>query len=228
MRPLKTPEDIENCKILKESWRAPGVPQKQYEAIWQERAYLANGEYYKIAPYNTFIEACKTIDQRELGVEMDILDAGASSAYYSQVLQQGGFGSWGYTAMDYSPAFKDMAKKLYPWVHFDLGDMTDFPYADKTFKIVTINITNLHIEDWQKALDETFRVARFYVIIHRIPLWDYPTSMFEEEAYGVKIIHTMYNREDFARYIASKTKSYWSKYIPVYDTNQFTVVVEKR
>lgn len=228
MKPIISTEDVENAKLLKESWKHPEIPFRQWKAIDVERAYLANCEYYKVPPFKTFIDACHWIADRELQEEMDILDAGASSGYYSQVLKSAGY-TWSYTGMDYSPAFKDFAKRLYPYVYFDIGELTDLPYSDKMFKIVTLNITNLHVDDWRKALDEAFRVARKYVIVHRLPLQGsevFPTMMYEDEAYGVKMIHTVFNESEFHNYIATKTEKQHAIF-PIYDTNQITYVVEK-
>src|SRR5574339_208916 len=226
MRLLTTPEELENCKILKESWKHPDIPARQWKAIEIERAYLSNGEYHKVPPFKSFIDSCNWINDRELREEMDVLDAGASSGYYGQVLKAAGY-DWSYTAMDYSPYFQYFAKSVYPYIRFDIGDILDMPYADKTFKIVVLSLINLHPDDWGQAISEAFRVARKYVIFHRFALSDGITKVYENEAYGVKMIHNYLSSSEFYTQVAKYSKRNVYKIFPIYDTDQMTMAVEK-
>lgn len=227
MKLLSTPEEIENSKILKEAWKHPDIPWKQWKSNEVERAYIQNGEYWKVPPFNTFIQACNWIYNRELGEEMDVLDAGCSNGLYKWILSAGGYTNWSYTGLDYSPAFRDFAKRVNSSAHVDVGDILDMPYSDKTFKIVVTSLINLHKDDWEQAIDEAFRVARKYVIFHRFVLSGDKTKMYEVDAYGVKILHTHINKNEFTDKILSVTDGILQEF-PIYDTDQITMVVEKK
>lgn len=224
MKPLITPEQIENAKILKESWKHPDIPWKQWKSNEIERAYIQNNEFHKVPPFKSFVDSCDWIYKRELGEEMDVLDAGCSNGLYRWVLAAGGFANWSYTGLDYSPAFQIHAKRVNPGCHVDVGDILDMPYSNKTFKIVVMSIINLHVDDWKQAVREAFRVARKYIIFHRFPLWDNPTQMFEVEHYGVKMIHTFFNRNEFIDEINSYTTGAFKEF-PIYETDQSTIAI---
>lgn len=193
---LTTPEEIENCKIYKEAWKNPALPMLQWEAFAKERQAVVEGRYNDIAPFRAYLSCADFIDKRELGERKDILDVGASSGYYHDLLVAGGFGNWYYTACDYSPAFKDHAAKVLPHVRFDIGDICDLPYADKTFNIVSADLISVHIEDWKKALSEISRVASEYLILHRVFTIKTDTAFYLKTGYGIPMTEIWYNEQE--------------------------------
>jgi SAM-dependent methyltransferase len=195
-RKLTTPEEIENCKIYKEAWKHPDLPMKQWEAFANERKAVAEGRYNEIAPFRAFLSCADYIDKRELGERKDILDVGASSGYYNDLLVAGGFSNWHYTACDYSPAFKAHAAKVLPHVRFDIADICDLPYADKTFNIVSADLTTLHLDDWRKAISEIGRVASEYLILHRVFTIKTPTELYTKTAYGIPVNEIWINEQE--------------------------------
>lgn len=62
--------------------------------------------------------------------------------------------------LDFSKNMLDIAKKKYPWVNFIEGDCTDLPFEDNSFDVITISFGLRNIENYNKALDEIYRVLK--------------------------------------------------------------------
>lgn len=195
-RLLTDPVEIYNAKLLKEAWKNPELPMLQWNAFEKERIAVTEGRYNEVAPYRAFLSCADFIDKRELGERKDILDVGASSGYYHDLLVAGGFSNWYYTACDYSPAFKTHAAKVLPHVRFDVADICDLPYADKTFNIVSADIVSIHLEDWKKAISEIARVASEYLILHRVFTIKTPTEFYLKTGYEIPMTEIWYNEQE--------------------------------
>lgn len=64
------------------------------------------------------------------------------------------------TGFDFSEKMLESARKKYPWVNFIEGDCLSLPFEDNSFDIVTISFGLRNIEDYDKALDEIYRVLK--------------------------------------------------------------------
>lgn len=62
--------------------------------------------------------------------------------------------------LDFSKNMLDIAKKKYPWVNFIEGDCTNLPFEDNSFDVITISFGLRNIENYNKALDEIYRVLK--------------------------------------------------------------------
>ncbi len=195
-RLLTDPVDIYNAKLYKEAWKHPELPARQWEAFANERKAVSEGRYNDIGPFRAFLSCADWIDKRELGQRMDIVDVGAASGYYHDLLIAGGFSNWHYTACDYSPAFQAHAAKVLPHVRFDVADICDLPYADKTFNIVSAEFSSIHIEDWKKAISEVARVASEYIILHRVFTIKTPTEFYLKTGYDVPMTELWFNEQE--------------------------------
>ena len=63
-----------------------------------------------------------------------------------------------------------MAKQRYPEKEFKINDAADLNYTNNQFNIVISGCCILHIIDYKKAISETARTAKDYVIFHRTPI----------------------------------------------------------
>ncbi|WP_245294341.1 class I SAM-dependent methyltransferase [Rhizobium aegyptiacum] len=136
--------------------------------------------------FDVFTAALRRIDN--LPADGSLLEIGCSSGYYSEVLDVHGL-PLRYSGCDYSEAFIDMARSLYPGLSFDVEDATRLSYQDDAFDIVVSGCCLLHIPNYEAAIAESARVAKRYVIFHRTPVvYGEPTKYFRKQAYGVETI----------------------------------------
>ncbi len=64
------------------------------------------------------------------------------------------------TGLDFSKNMLDEARKKHPDINFTEGDCTELPFDDNSFDNVTISFGLRNIEDYEKALDEIYRVLK--------------------------------------------------------------------
>ncbi len=60
--------------------------------------------------------------------------------------------------VDFSENMIDIAKKKYPNITFLQADCTDLPFSNNSFDIITMSFGLRNIENYQKAIRESFRV----------------------------------------------------------------------
>lgn len=189
---------------LADAWKDPSIPQRQWDAIAGERKLVSEGRAREVAPYRAMDECLHAIAKvGGLPIGADILEIGASSGFYSRVIESMGW-EINYIGLDYSQSFKDFAEKVHPDIPYHIGDVTNLENINTNkYDIVISGCCLLHIPDWRAAMRETVRVARDYVIFHRTPLVDNRgTFTFEKEAYGVKCQETWFNRMEFMMIVA--------------------------
>ena len=54
----------------------------------------------------------------------------------------------------------------------------------------------LHVRDYEKAIREAARVAKKYVLFHRTPVHDKPTSFYYKEGYDQPMMEIRFNQND--------------------------------
>lgn len=64
------------------------------------------------------------------------------------------------TGLDFSDKMLEIAQKKHPQINFTEGDCTDLPFEDNCFDAVTISFGLRNIENYDKALDEIYRVLK--------------------------------------------------------------------
>lgn len=174
-----------------EAWKDPFLPLAQWEIVRNELNLYRAGK--PVAPFDALIRCLRQIT---FGPQVSILDVGASSAYYNEVLQLAGY-DFEYTAMDFSPAFKDLAARIYPHIRFDIGDARALPYKTDSFNVVLSGCCLLHILDWDKVVSETARVTSGYAIFSKTPVrLSGKTLYFEKEAYGQTMLEIEFGEEE--------------------------------
>ena len=193
---LETQEKIREATAkYGDAWKDPSIPEKQYElAVKVEIDKYRKGA--GCAPFDAFVRALLHIPNQLDEEKTTLLDVGASSGYYKEVLEIAGF-KYSYTGMDFSPHFKTLAEKLYPGIKFDVGDALNLPYADDSFDIVVSGCCMIHVLDYEKIIAETARVASQYALFHRTPVnLVGPTEFFLKKAYDVPCIEIHFNEQE--------------------------------
>jgi len=125
-----------------------------------------------------------------------LLEIGCGSGYYSEVLAALLSGGVRYTGIDYSDAMIARAREHYPSIAFEVADATKLPYADQAFDIAFNGVSLMHIIDYQAAIGEAARVARF-CIFHSVPVFDdYRTTFLSKYAYGAPVVEVVFGRQE--------------------------------
>jgi SAM-dependent methyltransferase len=184
-------EDITND--LSDSWKDDRVPQQQYEICTKEEINNYKNKI-PVLPFDVFIDILKenipNLDDKT------ILEIGCSSGYYSEVLKIKGIKAE-YHGCDYSSAFIEFAKELYPGLDFQVQEACGLSYPDCSFDIIVSGCCLLHIMDYEKAIAEAARTAKEYVVFHRTPvLHRKETSYYVKTAYGVRMFEIHFNERE--------------------------------
>jgi SAM-dependent methyltransferase len=193
------PDEIDRVAAeCAKAWQSPEIPMRQYElAVKPELDKYRKGQ--PVAPYDALVKCLRQIPLKFSGSRSRLLDVGASSGYYREVLRQSGY-YMQYTGVDYSPAFKKLADRLYQGIDFDVADATALPFHDDTYEIVLSGACIMHLANYPKAIQEAARVSRRYVILHRTPVTNgQPTQYWLKEAYGVPCLEIWFNEYELER-----------------------------
>lgn len=182
--------------MINDGWKEANIPAAQWAIAGPELERIRRGEWEKVAPFDvlrtpfgTAVKYCHT--------KPTVLDIGAASGYYREVLQLAGF-DFDYTALDYSEAFKKFAKEKYPDIDYIVGDAKDLPFTSSRFDIVLHGACIMHVPEWRQAVKEAYRVASKFVIWHRTPiLWKEPTYNFNKMAYHIECQENHFNFDEF-------------------------------
>lgn len=125
-----------------------------------------------------------------------LLEIGCGSGYYSEVLATLLPGGVRYIGIDYSAAMIARAREHYPDIAFEIADATKLPYADQSFDIAFNGVSLMHILDYQAAIREAARVARF-CIFHSVPVFDdYRTTFLSKYAYGAPVVEVVFGKQE--------------------------------
>lgn len=180
---------------LADAWKDDAIPIRQFElAVKKELEILRLGELRE--PYAALVRCLRRLPVGLNHSGTHLLDAGAASGYYGEVLKLSGF-EFSYNAMDFSPAFKDLAMNLYPGIKFIVADASNIPCLDKVYDIVLTGAVMMHCLEYEKVFAEAVRVSNKYIILHRTPvLTEQPTTYFVKDAYGIPCVEIHFNESE--------------------------------
>jgi Methylase involved in ubiquinone/menaquinone biosynthesis len=186
------------------AWMDPDIPQRQYDlVVAHELERWLSGE--RIAPFDALM---RCMERLPFLTVPSLLDVGASSGYYREVLSIADY-NVDYTGLDFSPAFQQLAQRLYPDMVFKVGDARALPFSDDLFEIILHSAVLMHCAEYKIAISEAARVASQYVIFHRTPivLFHSPTKYWLKQAYDVPCIEIWFNEAElFALFAANNLK----------------------
>jgi ubiquinone/menaquinone biosynthesis C-methylase UbiE len=187
-----------NSGRLRDAWMDDGIPVQQREGVERELAAYRSGA--RVAVFDALVDVLDDNIPRLAG--RSLLEVGCSSGYYSEVLRIANL-EVAYSGCDYSKAFVTMARAMYPGVQFDVQDATALSYGDHSFDIVISGGCLLHIGEFEKAIAESSRVAREYVVFHRTPVLHFSgTTFYTKHAYGVEMLEIHFNEQQLVRLFA--------------------------
>jgi SAM-dependent methyltransferase len=182
-------------KELRNSWKNAAIPERQREIVAPQLAAYRAGA--SIPVFDALVDILSASIRDLAGLRL--LEIGCSSGYYAEVLDIKQLGLR-YEGCDYSPAFIDLARRLYPAIPFAVEDGTRLRYADQSFDIVVSGGCILHIPDYELAIAEAARVSRRWVVFHRTPVLHVRGPVvYTKKAYGVDTIEIHFNEQALAR-----------------------------
>jgi SAM-dependent methyltransferase len=172
-------------------WFAGRTVQRQERAYQGLIAAMKRGE-----PRLDFIVAAEAVAATGIA-NPSLLEVGCGSGYYSEVFATLLPGRVSYSGVDYSDAMIARARAHYPSTAFEVGDATRLPHADGAFDIVFNGVSLMHIIDYQAAIREAARVAR-YCIFHTVPVFrdDHHTTFLKKYAYGIPVSEVVFDKEE--------------------------------
>lgn len=186
----------QEAQRLRSSWKHDGLPERQRSLVDRQLEEYRKG--LSIDVFDVFVLALQ-----QTGLKNgSLLEVGCSSGYYAEVMSIKAL-PYSYTGCDYSSAFIELARKRYPNLAFVVGDTTQLAYADDTFDVVVSGCCILHVPEFDKAIAETARVARHWVIFHRTPVvTGMSNQYYRKRAYGVETIEIHFNEDELLRRFA--------------------------
>lgn len=199
------PENVRAVsETLESAWQSSALPDTQYESVVKgELEALKRGDM--VAPYAVLKRLLDKVPEMN-HPETKLLDVGAASGYYSQVLESFGF-QCKYQALDYSVYFRGLAEKLFPGIAFEVGSADAIPFPAKSFDVVLHGACIMHLPlTYEKAIQDAARVAKYYVLFHRTPVYTdgTPTEFFHKSAYGIPCVEAHFSEKElvglFAKY----------------------------
>jgi SAM-dependent methyltransferase len=202
---------------LYEAWKDDSIPRKQFELCTRpEMDRIRRGEIFE--PFAALIRCLRRLPVVMNQSAVTMLDVGAASGFYGEVIKQAGF-QFHYTALDFSPAFKELAAQIYPGLKFIIADARGIPSLDAQFDIVLSSAVMMHCVEYELAFSEAVRVSKRYVLLHRTPvLTTRPTSYFVKDAYGVPCIEIHFGESElfelFIKYgvtVAWQDEVFWDE-----------------
>lgn len=172
------------------AWKNPSIPRRQWVGVVRgELQRYREGE--SMPHFEVLIRAL-----RKTGLlNPTLLEIGASSGYYAEVLATAGF-RCSYVALDYSEAYRQLAEELFPGIVFKIGDARNLPYLPNSFEICVSGNCLLHIFEAEKAIAEAARVASKFVIVNRSAVSSVEESHWIKEAYGVPVYERHFYEPD--------------------------------
>lgn len=155
--------DPEELRRYSGAWQDESIPQQQGRIVDIQLGNLRNGIVDPV--FSALIQSLEKIPEGELS----ILDAACASGYYSEVIQRAKPEAT-YTGSDYSAAMIAEARRRYPDRTFLVENACQMSLADRGFDCVMLSGAIEHIPEYAKAISEICRVARRYVVLHRVPM----------------------------------------------------------
>ena len=185
---------VEPAKVgdkLTRGWQAPSIPGKQRALTVGELEDMYAGR--PPLPYQVLVDSIRAIH----GERSTIIEVGCSTGYHSEVLTHLLGRAVDYVGTDYSYPMIVEAKRNYPLVPVMVADATALPYKGNSFDVLISGCCLLHIPDYPRAIAESARVSRRWVIFHRTPVVQGATSYYQKKAYGVRCVEIHFNENEF-------------------------------
>lgn len=188
-------QDISSVEIATQSgWQDLNVAENQLAAYQPLLAQMHAGNARA-----DFVAAANALRLTKLS-HPSLLEIGCGNGYYSEILSHLTGIEINYHGLDSSIAMIDSARKNFPNLEFSVADAYHIPFKDKSFDIAWSGTVLMHLPNYKKAIEETWRVARRFCIFHSTPLNDKgDTTFLTKHAYGVRVIEVIISKNEFEK-----------------------------
>ncbi len=187
----RTLDENEATEHLAMAWQHKELPARQRGLVQQELEQMYAGS---IRPQ---FAALAELSRPYLRDGSIVLELGCSSGYYYEILEYLLGIHINYTGVDYSEGMIAMARDFYPKPQFFCADAKSLFFADRQFDLVISSCVLLHVPNYRQHIEETCRVARDLILVHRTPVCrNNPTVSMAKQAYGVETIEYRFNEQE--------------------------------
>ena len=161
-------------------WRMPKIADEQHAMTQGELvSWKAGGRHFAF-------DACKQL--MLLTNPESVLDVGCGVGHYSEVLRTI-YPDAKYCGVDVSRSMIALAQKNHKG-SFMVCDAANIPFNAKSHDVVMLSGVIGHVPDFDAVIDQGVRLARKFVILHRVLSYNDPKEPFREftkEGYGVQM-----------------------------------------
>ncbi len=185
--------DDQGAKLLSENWSDELAGKLQRALVGYQLHHLKKGG----SEASKVFLPIKNLMNKLPGENLSLIDVGCTSGYYSEVFSHYDKNKFKYTGCDYNKSSIQIAKGCYPELDFHVEDATKLSYGDKSFDVAFLSGVIEHIPEYEMAISELCRVAKDYIILHRINLVKEETNCKIGTQYFVPVIRYYYNKEKF-------------------------------
>jgi len=177
---------------LASQWQTTSIPALQRRVVDEQLKQLKAG--YVPQVFQSFLRCLKEVSLESFS----ILDAACASGYYSEVLKRAETRDIVYHGSDYSEPMIELASKLHPDSAFTVEDITALSFSAAAFDVVLLAGVLEHVGRYKTAIKEACRVAREYVLIHRLPLTlESKHRHTIGSQYTIKTLRTFFSAQSF-------------------------------
>ena len=175
---------------IRSGWQSSDLPQRQWAAFQPILEQMRSGKHRK--DFSALAEAVKSTGL----ADPLIVEIGCGSGWNSEVLQNLVPHSVRYVGTDYSFGMVSLGKSHYIHIPFLVCDAVSLPFPDGACDILLSGTALMHIVEYEKAIRESRRVSRRFVIFHTVPVhFRRDTTILKKRAYGEWVVEVVFNEK---------------------------------
>jgi ubiquinone/menaquinone biosynthesis C-methylase UbiE len=173
---------------IRSGWQNNKLPERQWRAFTPILEEMRSGKYRE-----DFIALAEAV--KSTGLENPLLvEVGCGSGWNSEVLERLLDYPVRYVGTDYSYGMVRLGRSHYPQTPFAVCDATRLPLPDASCDILLSGTVLLHLFDYEKAIEESRRVARKFVVFHTVTVHaNRVTTVLKKRAYGEWVVEVVFN-----------------------------------
>jgi SAM-dependent methyltransferase len=175
-------------KAILDGWRRSSLPQRQWNAFTPILQDMRSGKYRE-----DFLALADAVQSTGLNDPL-IVEVGCGSGWNSEVLSKMLPLPVRYIGSDYSFGMTAFGRNHYPTTPFLVCDAARLPFGNASCDILLSGTVLLHLFDYRKAIEESRRVARRFVVFHTVTVHSHrETTVLKKRAYGEWVVEVVFN-----------------------------------